>query len=261
MKFDASLRDRWSRSGDDWCFEMPAGWMQGRGVFGGLTVASAAALALRHVDPSRPLRAISTQFARPVAAGEVNASVRVVREGRTATFAETIVRQHGRDAALVAMVFATPHTAATPIAASTHWKGPDPDSLEEFRYVPGVFPEFTQNVAYRWASGGVPFSAAEHARFTGYCRFRAPAGDVEGVIGLLDAWPCPSLSVLKAPVFASTVTWTAHILRVPDAFDGWFPFAYETVVGAGGFHTAVGRLYDPDGALIGWSEQLVAVFE
>ena len=35
---------------------------------------------------------------------------------------------------------------------------------------------------------------------------------------------------------------------------------YETVVGERAMHTIVGRLRSPDGRLIGWTEQLVAVY-
>jgi len=115
-------------------------------------------------------------------------------------------------------------------------------------------------VAFRWATGGLPFSRAAEPAMSGYCRFRCPSGDVEGALGLLDAWPCPSLSVLGVPTAASSVAWTAHIAHIPTSFDGWFGFDYETVTGAGRFHTAVGRLYAPDGTLVGWTEQLVAVF-
>lgn len=279
MHFDSTLRERWSPSpmssqsdGAAWRFDMPEGWMQGRSVFGGLSVAAAAGLASRHVDPSRSLRTLSAQLMRPVTAGPVDGSFRVVREGKSTTFTEVRLMQQGVETAIVSLIFTRPRDEALVIAPTPRWQGPDPESLDSFSDAPGPMtspaasaktrlpPEFVQHIAMRWASGGPPFSGASEARFTGYCRFRQPAGDVEGILGLLDAWPCPSLSVLETPTFGSTVTWTAHILAIPDDFDGWFPFSYDTVAGAGGFHTAVGRLHAPDGQLIGWTEQLVAIF-
>jgi acyl-CoA thioesterase len=102
---------------------------------------------------------------------------------------------------------------------------------------------------------------AKEANIGGYYRFKETAGNAEGMIGLLDAWPCPTLSTLTNHAFASTVSWTAHILQIPDNFEDWFAFTYKTVVGHDGYHTCLGHLYNKDKQLIGWTEQLIAVFE
>jgi hypothetical protein len=46
-----------------------------------------------------------------------------------------------------------------------------------------------------------------------------------------------------------------------DAWPQWFSFSYETVAGKDGFHTAMGQLHAADGTLVGFTEQLVAIFE
>ena len=57
------------------------------------------------------------------------------------------------------------------------------------------------------------------------------------------------------------MTWTAHVLQVPEHFDAWFQFEYEAMAAREGFHTVAGRLFAPDGTLVGWTEQLVAFFD
>ena len=81
---------------------------------------------------------------------------------------------------------------------------------------------------------------------------------MERTLGLLDSWPCPTLSILEQPAFASSVTWTAHLVAPPAP--GFHAFTYDTVVAAGGFSTAVGRMWGPDGQFVAYTEQTVAVF-
>ncbi len=259
MRFDATLAKRWSRTGDGWRCEIPDGWMQGRSVFGGLTVALSSALGRQGLVASRSLRTVSAQLIRPMSPGAVEATVRTVRDGKTVTFVEVRLSQEARETVSVSLAYVEQREGGTDVSAPIA-VARDPGSLPEMPYIPGVMPEFTQHVALRWATGSLPYAGGAEARYEGYCRFREPAGDVEGLIGLLDAWPCPSLSLLKSPTPASTISWTAHLLHVPESFDGWFAFASETVAGEGGFHTSVGRLHAPDGRLAAWSEQLVAIF-
>ena len=113
----------------------------------------------------------------------------------------------------------------------------------------------------RWASGGVPYSGSKAPHFQGWFRFHEPVADAEGLIALLDVWPAPSITMLRKPAPASTVTWNAHLVDMPSDWSGYFAFEYETVVGRAGFHTVVGRLHAPDGRLVGWSEQLSAIFD
>jgi acyl-CoA thioesterase len=234
--------------------------MQGRSIYGGLSVAAAASLALRHRSDSRRLRLVSAQLLRPVEPGDVAGSYRPLREGRTLSFAEVQLAQKGSETTRVQMVFARRRGDALAVPDAPLWVGPDPATLPDLPYFPGITPEFTQHLALRWASGALPYAGSSEARFTGYCRFRVPAGGVEGLLGLIDAWPPPTLALLSEPAPASTVSWTAHLLEIPSSLDGWFAFAYEAVAGSPGLHTLVGRLYGPDRRLIAWSEQLSAVF-
>ncbi|GAB4568412.1 MAG: acyl-CoA thioesterase II [Haliangiales bacterium] len=258
---DRSLRAQWNQTDDSWRFDLPTGWMQGRSTFGGLTAAVSVALARRHLDPSRRLRSFTVQLLRPLVPGPVEGRYRIHRAGKHITFADVDLAQGEQPAALTRMVFADSRDDARAIAPTASWSGPDPESLVDMPYIAGVTPEFTQNVAFRWVSGGLPFTGSDQTQLAGYCRFRVPFGDVEGVVALLDAWPSPSLGMLRAPAAASTVHWSAHIAALPARFDGWFGFTYETVIATDGYHTVVGRLYDPDGALIASTEQLVALFD
>jgi hypothetical protein len=134
------------------------------------------------------------------------------------------------------------------------------DWLLTKRPAPYSVPDFVKQVDLKWLHGSPPFSGSETAEFGGYCRFRVPAGSAEGVVALLDVWPCPSLSQLAAPAPASTVAWTAHIVESNADLSDWCYFTYKTVAGKDGFHTCAGTLFDGRGVLIGFTEQLVAVY-
>jgi len=261
MNIDASLREHWTQTSDGWHAELPTGWMQGRSAFGGLTAAYMAALGRRVVpDTTRRLRTASIALLAPVTAGPVAGEPLVLREGRNITFVRTDLRQADALVASASFVFAKPIESSLDVEAPAAPRVAEPETLTPLPYIEGVVPEFTQNVDMRFASGGPPFTGATEAAFTGAFRYRVPIGDAEGVLTLLDTWPPPSLSLARRPTPASTVSWTAHLLAEPEAYDAWFTMEYRTVVGTQGLHTICGRLYDRGGVLVAWTEQLVAVF-
>lgn len=248
-------------AGEGFRFALPEGWAQGRALFGGLTVAAGAALAHRVVDPQYVLRTVSVSLPRPTLPGALEGQVELVRAGNSATFVSVRLSQPGGIVGVLDLVFVRPRTRGLALPGPVWLDATDPETLDDLPYIPGVTPEFVQHVHMRWATGGPPFSGHAEAAFTGYCNYRGPAGDAEGLVGMLDFWPCPTLSMLDTHAPASTVTWTAHLLEIPETFEGWFGFEYETVAGQGGFHTVVGRLFGPNGRLVGWTEQLAAVFD
>jgi len=261
MNLDASLRPLWTPTSDAWQIDLPKGWMQGRSAFGGLTAAAMAALGRRIVpDTERGLRLANIQLLAPAVPGRATGEATLLREGRNISFVEVRLQQEGKLVATCTLVFAKKNDSTLDVAAPPPPSTPDPESLTSLPFVRGVFPEFTQHVDMRWADGSPPYSGSSEPAFTGVYRYRVPIGDVEGVLALLDTWPPPSLALAKRPIPSSTVSWTAHVLAVPQTFEQWFTFRYETIVGASGLHTIRGQLYGADGGLVGWTEQLVAVF-
>lgn len=260
MNIDRTLRERWYREDERWVAELPDGWLQGRTVYGGLGAAFAVALAQKHIAPARRLRNFSCQLVRPISPGRVEGVFRVVREGKSLTFV-TVELHQGALAAQYQFAYASPREGSVVVEAGVRYRPEDPESMMALPYIEGVTPEFTKHVQLHWDEGTPPFCGAPTAEFRGAFRFRDPAGDEEGLLGLLDAWPPPSLSILDRPAFASTATWSGHLIAVPERLDEWFGFHYRTEVGRDGFHTTVGRMFDPSGALIATSEQLVAMFD
>lgn len=255
-----TLKDIWQRSADDddlHC-EVPERWTQGRSLFGGLSAAAAAAAASSLT--ARPLRTMQAQLLGPISPGPMRARSRLLREGKTTTFVQTELHQEDKLRATFSFIFVQPRTQSKhiPGPVSPGWGAPE--EADAMPYLPGLTPEFTQHLEFRFAHGAMPFQGGEVAEFGGFVRFRESAQtSVLHQIALMDAWPCPTLSVLQKPVFASTVTWSAHFLA-PSA-PGFHQFHYKTTAADGGFSTATGHMWDSKGTYVGFSEQTVVVFD
>ncbi len=264
MTLQHTLHTQWTPLHDDTSWELliPETWMQGRSVFGGLVGATAAALHTRALGDERAIRTITAQFLRPTKSGPIQGECVKLREGKHVTFARSTLSQDGAPTYIADIVSTHPRETSLAVTnAHILPKCPGPDDLDDLPYIPGLTPEFTQHFQMRWAKGGYPYSGAKQASTVAHLRYReVEASGLEGVLGLLDALPAPSLSLLTDFAAASSVSWTAHILHTPEHFDQWFTFAYDTLFGEQGFHTVVGYLYDSKGNLIAWTNQLAAIY-
>ncbi|RMG94929.1 MAG: thioesterase family protein [Deltaproteobacteria bacterium] len=264
LPIDASLRDRWI-AGEDGSFtaELPDGWAQGRSIFGGLSAAYAVALGRKVADPRRRLRHFGATMMRPMAPGPVSGRVEVLRTGRTTQFVKARLLQDGAVALEAGLTYVVPEPVGrVEVEPPAPPPAPPPDGLPGFPPDDPFAPRFLANVDVRLAVPNVPFRGGSEALLDGYCRFRQPFGAEEGIVALVDIWPCPSLVLCRGPVPASTVTWSLHLLAdPPERTHDYFRYIYRTFEGHGGFHTAVGTLYDPAGRAVVHSEQLVAIFD
>src|SRR5689334_25206457 len=95
--------------GDTFHLDVPPGWRQGRGAFGGLTISAAVrAIEQRVADPRRKVRSVTAELAGPVEAGPAEIVVDVLRSGSPVTVARGALIQGGQ---------ARPHPVAILAAA------------------------------------------------------------------------------------------------------------------------------------------------
>lgn len=243
---------------------VPQGWTQGRALFGGLVGALVARAAERLVPEERGLRSLLTSFVGPVQPGEAEARATLLRSGRAVAQVEAQLVQQGEVRCSALASFAADR------ASELRRPGPDAPSLPpvsdcfEQPYLEGVTPPFTKHFATRWGLGQMPFSGSSQAELGGYCRFREEKGPltVAHVIALVDAWPPPTLPMLKAPAPSSSVTWMLDLVRAPHGTcDQWCSYRAEAKVVADGYAHADAALWAPDGRLLALGRQLVAVFD
>lgn len=241
---------------------VPEDWRQGRTAFGGVLAAAGVRALKSRVDPGRKLRYFSAQYVAPVGEGEVEIRLSELATGGSVSNAVAAFYSEERLCMQMTAVFAKPRYSSKPVIPESV-RLQNPEGLPSLPYIEGVVPQFTRNLEFRWLEGGFPFSGHQEAVISGFCRHKTAAGEaVEATIGLLDAWPAPVLPLLDRPSPASTISWSAHFYDPPvhRPTDWWFyralPVSFEE-----GYATTEARLYAPDGRLVAWSEQLVAVYE
>lgn len=243
--------------------QLPEGWMQGRAGFGGIVAAAGLRAITKALDdPERLPRALTVHFTGPVGPEPAEITASVVRAGRAMTFAEARVEQGGKTRTLVQGSFGALRTSSAALPPSTRPETPSPDTLIDLPMMPGITPVFVQHFGLRWAGGHPPFSGADEAFIQGWCQHRTSARRCpEAVLGLLDAWPSPALSMMAAPAPASTVSWMVQFEPLPaETPEGWWWFESRARSVADGYATFSGALYLPDGRLAAHHEQLVALF-
>jgi len=240
--------------------EVPADWMQGRSVFGGLQVAIALH-AMRALVPETALRTVQATFVAPVAEGRVAANARVLRSGKNATHVEARIVDGAATLAIVIGVFGA--ARSSPVAVTPHQPRVEVGPTFEFRFVPGLMPSFVQHFDARWLRGMPPFTgdtACEHVLEVG---MRDEGPTTEGhVVAIADFIPPLGLSHLVAPAPGSTLTWMLELLddrtdRLPLA--GWRVDA-ELVAARDGYTSQSVMVWGPGGEPVALSRQSMLVF-
>jgi len=256
--FDATTT--WAPDGERFAGHATDDWMQGRAAFGGLLAAGAVRLA-RDLEPERAVRTVDARFFEPVGPGAFTATREILRAGRSVAHVQVDVRQRDRLCFRSVVCLAAPRPSDLRVDALPPPEPAELDRWPTLPYIDGLTPRFTRHVDFR-IRRGMPFSGAERAEIDGWCRFTEGSTGIEGLLGLLDAWPAPLVALTTRPVPASTVHWTAHLLTDrPPSPDAWCRYQARTLSAADGTSTFAATLWGPDGAPLAWSEQLAAVFD
>lgn len=195
--------------------DVPADWLQGRTVFGGLQ-AAVALRAMRTLVPDAPLRTLQGTFVAPAPPGTLHARAQVLRTGKSATHVEARLVDGDATLALLVGVFGAPRASALALAPR---QPPAPAGAPvAFPYVAGLTPAFTQHFDVRWLRGLPPYTGdtqTDHVLEVGL-RDEGPASEGH-VLAMADFIPPLALSHLKAPAPGSTLTWMLELLA--ERFD------------------------------------------
>ena len=256
--------------GDTFRLDVPPGWRQGRGAFGGLTVAAAVRAIERRVgDPRRPVRSVTAELPAPVEAGPAELAVDVLRGGSSVTVARAALIQAGETRTHAVAVLAAPRPAGAQLA----WRDLEPPRVPPWAEVPvapvgapsaapGAHgPEFAQHFEYRIVEG-VPFTGGA-ARTVGWIRPRAPAGqrDAGHVAMLMDAWYPAALVRSPAPRPMATIAFTLDLVGDLDGLDPEAPLLYRGTapVSSDGYFLETRELWGEDGRLVAINQQTFAI--
>ena len=235
------------------------GWRQGRGAYGGLTIAAAVrAIEQRIADPRRTVRSVTAEIPAPTLAGDVSIDVEILRSGSSVSVARAALRQHGE---------VTTHAVAVVGAAREHadpmtWcelappAAPPWTSVEPLAGFPG--PEFAQHFEWRVVAGA-PFTGGA-PETVGWVRALAPgaARDAAYLAAMIDVW-YPAVLV-RAPAMRpmGTIAFTLEVVALPV---GDAPLLYRgrVEVARDGYFLERRELWSEDGRLLAINHQTFAV--
>ena len=239
-------------------------WAQGRAIYGGMAAGLLGpVMELQLDDPSRHLRSALVSFVGPAEATDADLRVETLRSGRNVTQLDGRLIQDGAIRTQMVASFGADRSSGVSVEAPTRPEvALSPEDSRGLPYLKGVTPEFTRHFDMHWTRGNMPFSDAQ-PDFSGWCRFREPAGcGPAWLLGLIDAWPPSTLPSMPKPAAISSLTWAVDVVTPTTDVDpeGWWYYDVHTHAAANGFCQSSAQIWRPDGALAAVSRQTVAVF-
>ena len=240
-------------------------WRQGRATFGGMVAAAMYEKMAAHVAQDRSVRSVMVSFVAPVAPGEMDVVVKVLREGMAATQVQATAYQNDQACAVMLASFGGGRESMVSVKPD---KAPDfkaPDEVPSFPFLPGLTPDFTQHFDYRYTVGTMPFMGSNQTEMGGWITLREDAGkpiSVASILALLDAWPPAVFSMLKKPASGSSLTWNISFVDVPAdrSANDWWQYLAKIQSSANGYSHVDSRLWDKNGNTVAISRQTVSVF-
>jgi hypothetical protein len=218
---------------------VPDGWQQGRGCFGGVVIATMLR-ATEHAlaTPTRTTRCVTAEICAPVLAEEVTIEVAALRTGHSLTNTEARMLQRGVVVARMSALLSEARSSHVAIASTSPPSAIDWHSIAPLELT-GVAPVFAQHFEFRLL-GEPPFCSGNIPEAEGFVRERIPASmsDAPRLVGLADVWwpalyavcdrPRPTATVsfmaefVVDPTKVSTEVPLRHRARVVSSSDGYF---------------------------------------
>lgn len=240
--------------------DIPTSWHQGRTGYGGFSAALALAAAQQIGDDLPPLRSAQVSFVGPLY-GEIEASARVLRRGKNATWVAAELTRAGEVGLTASFVF------MGPVESSLHLN----DSLPPANLVPvddaspltpgGFSPVFIRNhFDVRFA---LPRSAEPVPEICWWVRPKDHAALDPMLAALLSADGVPPgvMPLMQPGVMVSSMTWQVNLLTpAPTTRDGWWLLRSVGTYAEAGCSSQQMQLWNADGEPILSAMQSVALF-
>ncbi len=251
------------RSPGHFTAEVPDGWQQGRGAYGGL-VTGLLSRALEASAPGRALRSLTAELCGPVAPGPVTLAVETLREGSAVTTCAVRLEQGGAVQAHGVGVLGLARPAAVDQVFLAPPQLPDWHGVEVVPVQPPFAPVFSPNFEYR-PTGFLPFSGNTEPRAAGWIR-PVDAGttrDAGWLAFCVDAWWPTLFAVTDAPRPMATIAFTFQPFARFDGLDPAAPLAYRAQLAASGdgYCVELRELWGHDGRLLALNQQTFVIIK
>lgn len=244
---------------------VPENWGQGRATFGGLVAAMMYEKIPTSISQDRVIRSIMLSFVAPVAPGEMDVIVTVLRSGKSATQVQISAYQNDAPCAVMLASFGGARESTIKIDYNDAPATKAPESVADFPFIPKVTPDFTQHFDYRFTEGTMPFMGSTQNTMGGWIKLKDPCNqpiNVPQILALLDAWPPATLSLLKAPAAGSSLTWSMSFIDSPQTASAnhWWQYEAKIKQAQDGYSHIDATMWDENGKAIVMSHQTVSVF-
>lgn len=240
--------------------DVPDGWQQGRGAFGGFSLAVLVrALEAAEDDAARPLRTLTAELCGPLMPGPAEVLVEVLRRGSGMTTVAARVVQEGAVITHAVGILAKARADSTALREIsppklTPWNDVAPMASQEW-------PTFAKLFEYR-VTGPLPFSRHSSPVAENWVRLRSPCPKLDAayLTALADAtWPA-SFSIWSEPRPVGTVSFTLQLFPPFDDVRPDAPLYHrgQVLVAADGYAVEQRQLWTEDGRLLALNHQTIA---
>lgn len=243
--------------------ELPDGWQQGRGLFGGL-LTGAMTRTLETFTPGRPLRSLTAELFAPVQPGTSELVLTTLREGNAVTTVAVRLEQRGE---VLAHGVGVLGKARVTDRERTDLDAPERPDWRDVERVP-VQPPFGPDFARHWDFRPVkylPFSGNTRAAAEGW--IRPEQGGVIRDAGFLaacaDAWWPTVFAVEEAPRPMATVAFTFQPFVRFDGVDPHAPLFHRARLAAAtdGYCVELRELWSETGRLLALNQQTFVIIK
>lgn len=250
---------------DTYSVEVPDGWQQGRGAFGGVVVATLVRALEASEDGGRPLRSIQVQICGPLQPGPAQITVDRVRPGGGVSYLGARLEQDGAvQAHAMASLGRNRNTDGS-------WTTSQPPSVPRWQDVPVLpvqppfGPVFAVHCEFRPCVGGMPTTGGDRAYSGGYMRFKnpGPARDTALLAAFLDTWWPSAYARFRDLRPMATIAYTAQFLDSWGDLDPDEPLLVVCSSDAAreGYVVEMRELWAPGGRLLALNQQTMAILK
>lgn len=248
---------------DQFRWEVPEGWQQGRGAFGGLVIATLVrAVETVAETPERVVRTVAAHLVGPVLVGSADISVERLRIGNGVSSLAASLRQGDEVLAHAVLVLGKTRSTEFDRQDVSAPEIPDWQSFEPLPVRPPLGPTFAEHFEFR-STGPLPFSGGSRATSGGFVRPLLPgrARDAAYVAAQADGWWPAVLATLTAPRPTATVSYNLQLLTNPAELDPSLPLFHRAraLAALDGYVAEHRELWTLDGRLVALNQQTFAV--
>lgn len=244
-----------------YAIELPEGWRQGRGLFGGLVIGALVRAAEQHAGTAeRRVRSVTAELAGPTAAGAAELRVRTLRAGNAVSTLAVELAQAGEVSAHAVVVLGAARNVGADFDES------EPPLLQPWQALeplpPGVMiPEFANNFEFRNV-GPAPFSGGDSAVASGWVRPReCSVRSAAYLVAQADAWWPSFFTRMEAPRPIGTIAFALELCGELPASDAPLFHRGRTTVSRAGYAVEQRELWSETGELVALNQQTIAVIK